>query len=205
MRQQVELAKLTYPSKLLNPAINTISYLHVLLAHIVGSGPKGKALSLSNGFASGKPLWQAMSKFMDHFDPIQIRYSGQEIRRLIEIIYYAGIEGQQVCFYRAIGRLQVLTGHASPQQPSPPSEQPSFASIHPAPHLHLIIVSYQSYALQLATFSRPYLSSTKTFITSLIRLPKLPRIQRTCSHHIYAQHMKLARHTSTHFPASPPN
>ena len=83
--------------QLLNPAIHSISYLHVLLAHVIGPNSKGKSTNISNTFGPGGPLWVAMSMFMEQFDPIQIRYSGQDMRKLIEVTFTAATESKQVC------------------------------------------------------------------------------------------------------------
>ncbi|MCJ1452493.1 hypothetical protein MMC28_002836 [Mycoblastus sanguinarius] len=71
---------------ILDPSINTLPYLFVLLAHIGGSSGKQKAGTISEAFAPGSLLWQKMLDFVERFDPVQIRYSGNEFRRLVELV-----------------------------------------------------------------------------------------------------------------------
>ena len=74
-----------YLFQVLDPAVNTLPYLHSLLAHIASSSGKQSASSISKRFSPQSPLWQKMAIFMEKFDPIQVRYAGVEFRRLLEL------------------------------------------------------------------------------------------------------------------------
>ncbi|KAL9129144.1 MAG: hypothetical protein Q9217_002319 [Psora testacea] len=52
---------------------------------VLDTGSKQKSQTISEAFTPGLPLWQKVLNFMDLFDPVQIRYGGHEIRRLIEV------------------------------------------------------------------------------------------------------------------------
>jgi hypothetical protein len=56
----------------------------VLIAQINNSSGKQKADSTSDLYKPGTQLWLKMMLFMGDFDPIQIRYVGNEFRNLIE-------------------------------------------------------------------------------------------------------------------------
>lgn len=69
--------------QILDPSINTLPYLFALIAHINKSAGKqatGKKIPFDG------PLWSKMMLFIERFDTVQIRYGGQEFRRLIETI-----------------------------------------------------------------------------------------------------------------------
>ncbi|KAL2039789.1 hypothetical protein N7G274_007648 [Stereocaulon virgatum] len=69
---------------IIDPSVNTVSYLYVLLAQINNSSGKQKADSTSDSYKPGTPLWLKMMLFLGDFDPVQIRYVGNELRNLIE-------------------------------------------------------------------------------------------------------------------------
>ena len=69
--------------QILNPSINSISYLRVLISLALVSSNK-KGFDISEAYQPGSLLWAKALDFIDHFDPVQIRYSGQEMRYLIE-------------------------------------------------------------------------------------------------------------------------
>ncbi|MCJ1225691.1 hypothetical protein MMC12_002340 [Toensbergia leucococca] len=72
---------------ILNPSINTLPYLHTILAHIRGKERGVLAYpALCKAFPPSGSLWAKMLEFMEHFDPIQIRYAGPELRCLIEYV-----------------------------------------------------------------------------------------------------------------------
>ncbi|KAI4236072.1 MAG: hypothetical protein LQ352_008039 [Teloschistes flavicans] len=60
---------------ILDPSINTLPYLFVLLGHFYANRQKSTVL--------GGPLWVKALGFLDHFDAVQIRYVGAEFRNLI--------------------------------------------------------------------------------------------------------------------------
>ncbi|KAI4101858.1 MAG: hypothetical protein L6R37_004733 [Teloschistes peruensis] len=64
--------------EILDPSINTLPYLFVLLGHFYASRQKSTVL--------GSPLWIKALGFFDRFDPVQIRYVGTEFRGLIGCI-----------------------------------------------------------------------------------------------------------------------
>ncbi|KAL9122363.1 MAG: hypothetical protein Q9187_001080 [Circinaria calcarea] len=69
----------------LNPSINTLPYLHTLLAHIENAQNSKQSVAANlKAFSPSSELWRKMLKFMEHFDPIQVRYVGHEFRRLID-------------------------------------------------------------------------------------------------------------------------
>lgn len=74
------------PLSILDPSINTLPYLYVLLAHINGSSGKQPSGTQSKAFSPNGPLWLRMLDFVEKFDPIQIRYGGTEFRHLIELV-----------------------------------------------------------------------------------------------------------------------
>ena len=88
---------LTSPSQILDPSINSLPYLYVLMAHInsVSSGklPFG---SKSSALLPGGRLWGPMIRFMEHFDPIQVRYGGAEFKRLVLAIETAARKAAMV-------------------------------------------------------------------------------------------------------------
>lgn len=70
--------------QIIDPSKNTLPYLYTLLAHICVSTGKQKSSTISDAFSPGSTLWQKMLDFMESFDGRQIRYAGNELRRLIE-------------------------------------------------------------------------------------------------------------------------
>lgn len=66
----------------MDPSINTLPYLFVLLAHIGGTSGKQK----SDSFKPESQLWEKALDFLQRFDPVQIRYAGGEFRRLFDTI-----------------------------------------------------------------------------------------------------------------------
>ncbi|KAI4139312.1 MAG: hypothetical protein L6R39_006359 [Caloplaca ligustica] len=59
---------------ILDPSINTLPYLYVLLAHINAARQKSSVVE--------GPLWLKAVDFAERFDPVQIRYVGTEFRRV---------------------------------------------------------------------------------------------------------------------------
>lgn len=83
--------------QILDPAINTLPYLYTLLAHIsVSHDSKQTGNNLLKAFPAGGHLWQKMLEFVHRFDPVQVRYSGYEWRRLLENVARIGELSQQV-------------------------------------------------------------------------------------------------------------
>ncbi|KAL8852723.1 MAG: hypothetical protein Q9221_002353 [Calogaya cf. arnoldii] len=63
---------------ILDPSINTLPFLYVLLAH--SNAGKQKVTTI------GSPLWHKAVEFLHRFDAVQIRYVGTEFRRLIMFV-----------------------------------------------------------------------------------------------------------------------
>lgn len=74
--------------QVLDPSINTLPFLYVLLAH--SNAGKQKATTI------GSPLWQKALEFLHRFDSVQIRYVGTEFRRLIMFVQDVALAGKQV-------------------------------------------------------------------------------------------------------------
>ncbi|CAL8579250.1 hypothetical protein XPA_005000 [Xanthoria parietina] len=80
----------------LDPSINTLPFLYVLLAH--SNAGKQKATTI------GSPLWQKALEFLHRFDSVQIRYVGTEFRRLIMFVQDVALAGKQpIAAVRPIG------------------------------------------------------------------------------------------------------
>jgi COP9 signalosome complex subunit 3 len=69
----------------LDPSIHTLSYLLVLYNSIQSQQEKNDP-RLWNDARPGGPLWQRAVRFLNCFDPIQIRYAGHEWRMLVELV-----------------------------------------------------------------------------------------------------------------------
>ncbi|KAI9724747.1 MAG: hypothetical protein M1812_000022 [Candelaria pacifica] len=73
---------------ILDPSINTLPYLYVLLARSNAAQGSGKQSSntLPRTSVPGGTLWKKMVDFLERFDGKQIRYAGGEWRRLVEFV-----------------------------------------------------------------------------------------------------------------------
>ena len=80
--------------QILNPSINSISYLRVLIA--LATIQNKKSFEVADVYHPGSPLWAKALDFINHFDPIQTRYSGTEMRCLIEATAISAIGHRQV-------------------------------------------------------------------------------------------------------------
>ena len=88
---------LTGSSQILDPSINSLPYLYVLVAHIHSlSSGKLPAGSKTSALLPGGRLWGPMLRFMEHFDPIQVRYGGAEFKRLLSAIENAARKAAMV-------------------------------------------------------------------------------------------------------------
>lgn len=72
--------------QVLDPSINTLPYLHTLLAQIQDAATKQTAITKSGALSPASPLWEKIVSFIERFDSVQIRYGGLEFRRLIDTI-----------------------------------------------------------------------------------------------------------------------
>ncbi|KAL8798856.1 MAG: hypothetical protein Q9182_006334 [Xanthomendoza sp. 2 TL-2023] len=78
---------------ILDPSINTLPFLYVLLAHLNAGKQKQTTI--------GSPLWLKALEFLNRFDSVQVRYVGTEFRRITTFIKDVAIAGK-----RARSRLQ---------------------------------------------------------------------------------------------------
>jgi COP9 signalosome complex subunit 3 len=73
--------------EVLNPAVNTIAYAFALQARILAAGDTPKTQKqVPDQLRPGGAVWNKLVLFMETFDPIQIRYIGNEWRRLLEYV-----------------------------------------------------------------------------------------------------------------------
>lgn len=63
---------------IINPALNTVSYVYVLLAHINAAQKGGKGLGWEK-------VWGRIESFLESFDARQIRYLGKEFTHIIDV------------------------------------------------------------------------------------------------------------------------
>ncbi|EGE08867.1 COP9 subunit 3 [Trichophyton equinum CBS 127.97] len=67
--------------EVLDPAIHSVAYLHVLLACHQISQKSDKS-----SFQPGGEGWEKALIFFEKFDPVQVRYAGREFTKLVEVI-----------------------------------------------------------------------------------------------------------------------
>ncbi|KAL8965695.1 MAG: hypothetical protein Q9197_006380 [Variospora fuerteventurae] len=78
---------------ILDPSINTLPYLYVLLAHIHAGRQK---------IMIGGSFWLKTLNFLERFDPIQVRYVGVEFRRVILFIRDTALASNTYFLYGAM-------------------------------------------------------------------------------------------------------
>ncbi|QSS63853.1 hypothetical protein I7I51_00913, partial [Histoplasma capsulatum] len=71
--------------ELLDPSTQTLAYLFVLLSHYQVSQEKTKE-SLPAKWLPGGEIWRKSVALLEVFDPIQVRYAGQEWRSLVDMV-----------------------------------------------------------------------------------------------------------------------
>lgn len=76
----VAIAKLYYP-QVLNPTTNAIAYAYTLRHRIEAAHKKSP-----DQLQPGTPLWNALVLFLESFDPIQMRYAGDQWRKLVDYV-----------------------------------------------------------------------------------------------------------------------
>ncbi|KAL8668784.1 MAG: hypothetical protein Q9168_006597 [Polycauliona sp. 1 TL-2023] len=76
-----------YLPQILDPSINTLPYLYVLLAH--SNAGKQKVTTI------GSSLWHKALDFLHRFDAVQVRYVGTEFRRLIMFVKDVALAGDK--------------------------------------------------------------------------------------------------------------
>ncbi|KAL8727281.1 MAG: hypothetical protein Q9166_006162 [cf. Caloplaca sp. 2 TL-2023] len=72
---------------ILDPSINTLPFLYVLLAHIDAGKQKTTMV--------GSPLWLKAMDFLQRFDSVQVRYIGTEFRRIIMFVRDVALAGKR--------------------------------------------------------------------------------------------------------------
>ncbi|KAI4134601.1 MAG: hypothetical protein LQ341_006003 [Variospora aurantia] len=101
---------------ILDPSINTLPYLYVLLAHIHAGRQK---------VMIGGSLWLKTLNFLERFDSIQVRYVGVEFRRVILFMRDTALASNTASTFRA----------AKPVIDKDLYEFPSFAKTQPSGQL----------------------------------------------------------------------
>lgn len=64
---------------MLDPTTNSIAYAFTLRHRIEATNKKG-----ADPFRPGVPLWNKLVLFLESFDPVQMRYAGEQWRKLVE-------------------------------------------------------------------------------------------------------------------------
>ncbi|GLA97224.1 hypothetical protein AtubIFM57143_004714 [Aspergillus tubingensis] len=72
----------------LDPSQHTLCYLLILNIQ-VDSLQKRTKENVPDEIKPGNDLWARVAYFLQHFDPIQVRYAGYEWRRLVELLAHA--------------------------------------------------------------------------------------------------------------------
>ena len=108
--------------QILDPSINTLPFLYVLLAHINGTQSGKQAVgSQAKAFAPGGALWKKMEYFIENFNPIQIRYAGKLFTTLIKAVAKAARGASKVSLSTSVPvRLQSLLTVTQPLLGIPP-------------------------------------------------------------------------------------
>ena len=66
---------------MLNPTTNAIAYAYTLRHRIEAAHKKS-----TDQLQPGSPLWNALVLFLESFDPVQMRYAGDQWRKLVDYI-----------------------------------------------------------------------------------------------------------------------
>lgn len=74
--------------KVINPAVNTVPYAFILLAHIAGINKK-RGVDIDS-------LWDKLVAFLEVFDPRQVRYLGQELDHILKTVVSLAQHNKQV-------------------------------------------------------------------------------------------------------------
>jgi COP9 signalosome complex subunit 3 len=82
--------------QVINPTLNTVPYVFVLLANIA------TFQSQANNTINSEVLWQKIVALLENLDPRQIRYVGQEFIQVIAATANLARRAQQVCAYAII-------------------------------------------------------------------------------------------------------
>ncbi|KAI9683678.1 MAG: hypothetical protein M1829_004983 [Trizodia sp. TS-e1964] len=73
---------------ILDPSINSLPFLYTLIAYIQAAydGLKRSSGKIAFDLQLMGPLWNVMVRFLQSFDPAQMRYVGNEWRRIVEVV-----------------------------------------------------------------------------------------------------------------------
>ncbi|ORY13308.1 hypothetical protein BCR34DRAFT_481226 [Clohesyomyces aquaticus] len=73
--------------ELLNSEVNSVAYIYALQARILAAGDSPKTpKSIPDHLKPGGTVWNKIERFLETFDPVQIRYVGGEWRKLLEYV-----------------------------------------------------------------------------------------------------------------------
>jgi len=75
--------------KVINPALNTVPYVFILLANI-------SALEKGNKAVDPDTIWSKLTGFLSSFDPRQIRYLGEQLMSIIRAVDSIARQSRQV-------------------------------------------------------------------------------------------------------------
>jgi COP9 signalosome complex subunit 3 len=95
--------------QILDPSTQSLAYLHILYAHIEAarSASKASSGSLPPAILLGGRLWPRIVAFLQSFDPIQVRYAGNQFRFVVDIVSYGARQtGHVSILYKPIAHLQ---------------------------------------------------------------------------------------------------
>lgn len=71
----------------LDPSENTLPYLKILISLINAHAEELKSVkTIPDAFHPGRPLWNSLVLFLERFDPVQVRYAGNEWRKIVEFV-----------------------------------------------------------------------------------------------------------------------
>lgn len=76
--------------QLLDPAVNTISYVFALSAHVTAAHKAGKASAWAK-------LWDKFGKLAETLDTRQIRFVGKEFNHIIDALVKYARSSHKVC------------------------------------------------------------------------------------------------------------
>lgn len=84
--------------QILDPSIHTLPYLWTLLAHASAAtaGSKRNAETIPAEIQPDGTLWPRLVTFLERFDPVQVRYAGQEYRDVISYVAQGAIQASKV-------------------------------------------------------------------------------------------------------------
>ena len=119
-----------FTSQNLHPSLHTLSYLLILNLHIDNLQIRAKE-NLPDEIKPGNDLWTRVAYFLQHFDPIQVRYAGHEWRRLVELLAQAAEVTAKVGSLQAnvpTWTVSLLYSWPPIAVPSGPSDERSVAS-----------------------------------------------------------------------------